>query len=558
MYKLLIVDDEGIVVDFLVEIIGKNRPDDLEIYKAFSAYDAIQLLDKKKMDIVITDISMPGMSGIELQHEIRKNWPYCKVIFLTSFNQFEYVQSAIRNDGVDFILKNESEEHIINAVNKAVQSIEQSMKNDELLDKAKQQMRMALPLRRNAFIMEIIQGINYTREEMQYIFSELEIPLAHHMDILLLIGRIDNLNGHTEFNKKSEIVYTLQDMVVQYLRQQDLNIVSVTFEGTKFLWIIQPYKIKGAIIHCSSEALWNNTIAFVHGTLDYIQKAVKESLGVTISFATGNKPDTWEFLSIKFDFLLYSLNKYVGAGKEVLLIDCNQIDDDMNHDRLALSIELKIRSQLKRICILESYLDDGQRKKFAIEYLQIMKGIEESGNISGNIKIEAYYSLAIMFLNYLHKQKLTEKVEININLLSPLEAQLSWKDMSDKFLELANSIFEYKEKENVVNANSIVNKLNEYIENNINKDLSLTMLSEVFHFSPHYISILYKQNSGRNISDYIWEVKLSKAKELLAESNMKINEIAYALGFNTPSYFYYVFKKNTNITPQEYRDLNCK
>ena len=102
---------------------------------------------------------------------------------------------------------------------------------------------------------------------------------------------------------------------------------------------------------------------------------------------------------------------------------------------------------------------------------------------------------------------------------------------------------------------NIIKKVHMYIEQNLDKNLSLTALADLANYSPSYFSRFYKQATGKSISEYIWEIKFQKAKYYLRTSEMKIYEIAQSLGFNTSSYFTFFFKKYINMSPQEYRDL---
>ena len=106
MYNLLIVDDEPYVSEGLGILFREEMPDILDVYCAYSGYEAIKWLEKIRIDIVLLDIKMPDINGIELQKIIMKKSPYCKVIFLTAYDNFNYIRSALQNSAVNFLLKN--------------------------------------------------------------------------------------------------------------------------------------------------------------------------------------------------------------------------------------------------------------------------------------------------------------------------------------------------------------------------------------------------------------------------------------------------------------------
>ena len=104
MYRMLIVDDEEIITDGLADVFGKLNLD-LDIYKAYSGQEALELLNRTRVDVVLSDICMPGMDGLELMETIRLNWPQCKIVFLTGHNDFNYVYQAIQAPDVQYVLK---------------------------------------------------------------------------------------------------------------------------------------------------------------------------------------------------------------------------------------------------------------------------------------------------------------------------------------------------------------------------------------------------------------------------------------------------------------------
>ena len=131
MYNLLIVDDEPIIADSLSDLFTDYTGLEFEVSKAYSAKKALGILNTTRMDIVLTDIRMPGMSGIEMLEEIHGRWPQCKVIFLTGYDNFEYAYKAIEDKAFAYILKTEGDEKIIKVVEKAVYEIKKEAADAE-------------------------------------------------------------------------------------------------------------------------------------------------------------------------------------------------------------------------------------------------------------------------------------------------------------------------------------------------------------------------------------------------------------------------------------------
>jgi two-component system response regulator YesN len=130
----------------------------------------------------------------------------------------------------------------------------------------------------------------------------------------------------------------------------------------------------------------------------------------------------------------------------------------------------------------------------------------------------------------------------------------SWYDAVEYLKKLSDLLFNMQNLEEEKRAQNTVNKILKYINDNICEDLSLVKLAELVYFNPSYLSRLFKQVVGENLSDYICEAKIKKAKQLLEDNSLKIHEVAELMRYFSTTNFTRFFKKLTNMTPQEYRD----
>ena len=112
MYRILVIDDEPIIADGLYELFAQDETFALEVHKVYSAPDALKLLDRLRIDIVLSDIKMPGMNGLELLTQIHRRWPFCHVIFLSGYSDFEYVQKAMQLGADSYILKSQGDDRV--------------------------------------------------------------------------------------------------------------------------------------------------------------------------------------------------------------------------------------------------------------------------------------------------------------------------------------------------------------------------------------------------------------------------------------------------------------
>jgi len=161
-----------------------------------------------------------------------------------------------------------------------------------------------------------------------------------------------------------------------------------------------------------------------------------------------------------------------------------------------------------------------------------------------------------MFLSYINRWHLTEKIAFKIGLskLTRIDEHVTWSNAAEYLHRLAVIIFDLRNAEQENRAMDAVTRVQHYIHSHLKEDISLIKLAELIYFNPSYLSRLFKQVTGCTLSDYICDMRVKKAKELLEKDGLKIHEIASIVGYESSTYFARFFKKSTNMTPQEYRD----
>src|SRR5690606_26461861 len=205
MYRLLIVDDEEIITDSLYEVLTQSFSEKLDIYKAYSAKEALAWLNRTRVDILLTDIRMPGMSGLELMSEVQKLWSRCKIAFLTGHSEFEYAYTAIQHKNVRYLLKTEGYNVVINTIEDIIKEIDQELKLNQLLDLSiEHQYRNKIYEQENVLKSIIYEeDIKELNEDVQNIFEHLQIPLAVTRPAFLVLSNF-SLNSEVNLKQKKE------------------------------------------------------------------------------------------------------------------------------------------------------------------------------------------------------------------------------------------------------------------------------------------------------------------------------------------------------------------
>lgn len=563
MYRLLIVDDEEIIVNGLYEIFRGLHELDLDVYKAYSGEEAIEWLNRTRIDVVLTDINMPEINGLQLFDDIRKSWPQCKVIFLTGHSEFEYVYQAIQHPGVSYVLKTEAHEKVVSAVENAIKGISKEIKTEDLIHKAKEQMNMALELFQKDYFIHLLNGdrslsINSTQ------FQQLASTMRADWPVYLVLGHMENLPVQQDYWEQIQQIYSVRQIIGRYLATY-VNSMIVLDERYCFVIFVQPKESvsDGDFYSDKQTAYYKKTISFLRGTLESIQTACREAFGTSISFAVGGSPCTWDAVSIKYFSLNQLINYRIGSGIESLLIDDelqnNFRNDDSMIDLLESSTDsehLEALLQQKNFSVMAHYLESGQQEKYDETLQELLTPLKKIASKNNKVAMEAYYTISLMLLTYINQWKLTEKVAFTIGQNQLMRSDLfdTWENAADYLRDLSHILFDMQTEEQSKRADNTICYLQHFIEEHLNEDLSLVRLAEQVYLNPSYLSRLYKQVTGENISEFIENVRLKIAKELLGKSHLKIHEVAQQVGYETAASFTRFFKKAYGITPQEYRD----
>ncbi|QJD86796.1 response regulator [Cohnella herbarum] len=548
MYRLLLIDNEPFIVDGLYDLFLELDSLELVVLKAYSASEALTLLSAHKIDIVIADIRMPGMSGLELQQLIRKQWPFCKTIFLTGYNDFSYVQTAMRHGGLDYVLKTEGDERILEAFHSAIAALQEEWEKEHLMGEARKELHLAKPLLQKEYLLSLLNGERLHNEGIQLRFAELGISLNTAVPALIVVGRVDEWPGDYSLADRELLTFAIHNIAQEYF--SNCPFAAISYDRTKFIWLIQPQD--------ADEVNGSAFVQRVHETLDSVQTASRGVLNIPVSFVTHSSLGSWSELPSVFNRLIRLLGRGLGLGRESLLIDiptAEKTSGPATKGACSIGDNANIASQRRTIPLLESYLEGGDAREFA----SLCSGMLQSAVHDPLHYTEMYYSIATMILSYLNRLEATQDLleRQDFDGLMRIDDHPDWEAAAHYFESVVALLFAKRHDEREEKSHSIVTRLNLYIKEHLHEDLSLTKLSEVANLSASYLSRLYKQTTGHGLAEYIAEKRIDKANSLLTETVLKIHEIAREVGLEH-NYFIKMFKKYTHMTPQEYRELKVR
>lgn len=542
MYRLLIIDDEDVIVDGMADLFQEQTDMELEVYCAYNVLEAIDWLERRKIDIVLSDIQMPGLTGLQLQQQIIELWPRCKIIFLTGYNEFTYIHEAMRNGSFDYVLKTETDETIIRSIKRAIAKLDEEMDMHSTLQKTTLLLQRALPYIQKEYLRDILQGESYALGNLHNQFTQLSISLHSSKPVLLVVGRVDEWQEGLSTFDRALILYAVQN-ISEELLGVSTRVAFTDYERFRMVWFIQPKS--------DAEDSWDQVLRLVQGTLEQIQHTSRQLLKIKLSIIVASKPCEWEELPLRFIAIKRLFGYGLGLGQELLLTDQAYGTD---HGRLE-SVKSPLQTHLW--IDLKNDLEAGRREAYLAAFDGITALLAAEDEQTEKARTEWYYTLVVIYmsiLNYSSVLRLAAE-QMDLDKLTKMQAHKTWRSAFDYLRELAELIINHRSEGHTNSENDVITKIKKYIHEYLNEDLSLTRLSDIVSLNPSYLSRLYKHHTGESLTETIKQVRLQKSKELLRNPGIRMSDISERVGFLSERSFYRFFKSITNLTPQEYREL---
>ncbi|MCR8656342.1 response regulator transcription factor [Paenibacillus endoradicis] len=552
LYRLLVVDDEAIIADGLAEVMQGVSELELDVYKAYSGVDALKLFDHTRFDIVLTDIRMPEMDGLQLLEEIRTLWPRCRVIFLTGYNEFSYVYTAIQHEYVNYLLKTEGYDKVIQTVSQSVADIEAEWHAEALLEQAKEQSEKAKELMRKEFLYGVLRGRINSGEVNSEQFTVLDVPLRAEESVLLLLGRVNRSNDGATYSDKVNQLIRIRTVACSYLASH-AEIVDFVLEQDEVVWLLQPLKASEERSSENGQHAWSKLLKFLKGSLELVQAACKESADAELSLVLDDSPMAWSDAAERFAQVHMLMNYRIGRSHG-LLLDKQAARGDQDTESQKLN-RLRVRPAM--LDLLAERLEHGQKDEFFKILSEATAALRDLNTMHQVQAQEVYYAIALIMFSYTNRWQLSSEANATIGLhklMRPDEHE-SWPAAIDYLNKVGNVLFQLQDQEEERKASGVVSLIQKHIQTHLNNpdEITLVRLANLVYFNPSYLSRLFKQVAGMNLSEYVAEARLTRAKRLLEDPNLKIQEVADRLGYGTATNFTRSFRKAVNMTPQEYR-----
>lgn len=502
MYSILIVDDERIErrgIKFLLKQIGIE----LEVYEASNGKEALEFLNQNEVDILFTDIKMPFMDGISLIDEVKKRDIKSRIVIFSGYEEFEYAKFATKMGVLNYILKPVNPTEFEETIVRIIKDIEKENEENRVKN-------MNIDFMKEHILFSLVNGANYD-EVLNKTKNIINLDFLKSYNRMFLIEFNNDFFGQTNIDFNN-FIHEKLNYNFQYL---NLNLKQslLIFSGIEN--DISKIKEIGLIIH------------------DIIYKTFNINCYITIGSEMNDINEMskcFNKMELIMEKKFYETDTYVFTGDD----ECNDVSsecDDSILKSIKQNIEIKdiesLNKNFNMLCSKYSRKEDISQIYLKFIFSEILKdlykNLKEVGEDDFKKDIFKLYrstdfTNVISIINE-YIEKLNTSVECNTSLV-------------------------HKEIESV----------KKFILENYEKDLSVDILASSVCLAPSYLSYVFKKETGQNISKYIKECRMNKAKDLLENSYEKIVNISYAVGYRNVSYFCQSFREYFGISPQKYRN----
>jgi len=513
MTKLLIVDDEKETREGLLQLIDWGRLKIEKVETASGGREAVRIASLYRPDIIISDIRMPDMDGLELCEKLREFLPDCQIIFISAYAEKAYLKGAIHLQAVNYVEKPIDLDELQEAVQNAVERIRIREEREEngISDEQRHMMRELL-------LSSIFSG--HFTGNMQEEFNRVKLFENGEAYFLVLILRAS------------------ADAVGKFGKEEAEEIIGSCFHKERYL------------------------------TIQKDERQVIVVLGADRKDRLCENSENWELLSHRIMNPDSSFGMFCAVGS----CETEKLQIQNSYQNAVIALQELFRSGYGHICFYrEGRIPEGyevylpqirQQEENCLNYavqknVDMMKtALRELYGIFSRISgwhhafvLREYDRILRMLME--QTSQLTE--EDQRNAWGKLQACDTLKEIHKFMLDMTERCLQFTE------GNLLVHKVMELIERRYSEeDLSVQKLSDAVFITDSYLSRIFKQETGKTVGKYITDVRMEHAKTLLMDEGLKLYHVSMLVGYSNPSYFAKIFKRTVGIMPSEYRSRNWK
>ncbi|OPA74012.1 DNA-binding response regulator [Paenibacillus selenitireducens] len=513
MYSIFLVDDEEIELEMMRDII---RWEEMGIYVAGTAIngkDAMEKIQVIQPDIVLTDVQMPIMNGIELAKQVTEQFDWMKIVFLTGHDEFTYVKSALNVGAVGYLLKPLDLDEIANVMIRVKEKCEEvRLKNT------------SIQVTKSNILKELIYEKNKDRKEnLIESFHRLERRSEPTQYTMVLVSIDDHVEEREIFIE--DALNQLRSFTGEFCKERQIlwNDVSLR-EGEMAI-------LMDAAEEGIDRKFWTE-----------MAQEIQQTLPFTITLAVSEQYEPLEHIHVLYDHTKKVLGElfYCGYGKVIFATD---IQVNFDSDQMPPFPENKLFEAVQQ-------LEEEQVVPILQEYFIRLVRLR--------IRKKYIYDWALDLIERFHEQIRNQNTETSpagtrANLYHSIYDCSTIYEIEEAVVQILKHTIDSMKDRFTDKNQKLVHQVSSIIQQTYHEQITITSLSSQVYLSPNYLRSIFKEKTGVTIHDYLTRIRLEKAKEMLSDPSLKVQDIAQKVGYESTSYFISLFLKSQGVTPNEYR-----
>lgn len=534
--KVFLVEDEMVIRRGIKNSIDWEKEGYIFCGEASDGELAYPMIIKEKPDILITDIRMPFMDGLELCKLVKKELPNIKILILSGYDEFDYAKEAIRLGVTEYLLKPISSGKLLEALNGVSESIRREKEDKDLVRKYMEEMRENTEHEKQKFFEQMIAG-NLSMADALETGKKYEMNLSAGMYNLLLFRFTLGEENRKSGELLGEAEYAIEKLTerLEYVFEFQRGV-----EGWAFLLMADNEEQMSERVKELSKDLEEimknySTIAYFGG----IGQPVARLRELEESFREAERA-----LAARFTM---ELNRIISVEDIRMAQNVDTLDD----------IEITSFGEIEKTrTMLEKFLNNGAEDEID-EFVDVYINELPEENLK-SVLMRQY----IIMDAYIVMMSFCEKIEgiegemqaQSEELKNSMKTSQTLEEIKNYIRMLLKKIIGVRDTISGRRYSDIIEIAKDQIRKTYMSDeISLNTIAAEVGMSPSYFSSIFSKEMGKTFVEYLTEIRMDRAKELLMCSSMKTSEIGYEVGYKDPHYFSYIFKKTQNCTPKEFR-----
>jgi len=527
LYKMILVDDEDEVRGRISSKISKESGFQV-VAAAGNGYDALELIEKHNPHVVLSDIKMPYIDGIELARTIKRDFPTTRVAFITGYDEFEYAREAVELHVTSYLTKPVTQNDISGFLDKLKVELDNEFKEKYNLHILRKRYEQSIPLIiDNYFTSYLVSSQSGKAEDIENL-RQYGIYLDDREFITAFV-QTERGQNHKDVVEYEKLKLSVRSVIQSILERHEYPFYSFHFNN-------------GIVLVIKDNSL--NFMKKVDSVFYEMVKMVEQYLNVSIDIGVSNRHSGFSELRKAYQESEQALgfSRFLNAGRIVYI-------DQLEKDRP--SVLTLSNTDINDVVYNMKYGSD-QEIRSVMESLKL-NALRDCKSITN------FRPYIIAMVNVL--VNFSESIGVNLDevlgedILETMTRFRNLEQMFDWVLSVILKLREMNLKNKMSNSQRMLDSAINFMERNYaDTTISMESVCDEMGISISYLSLLFKKEKQTTFVKFLTMIRLDKAKELLGLTSEKIIDIAGKCGYNEVYYFSHSFKKYTGVSPKKYRD----